>query len=765
MRKWVIVVGAAALLLAGLQAPGAPAAAAQRLRVPGLQHAAHLTQDTHGITHVEAASLHDALLLQGWVQARDREFQMDVNRRLPSGTLAELLGKGALQSDVQLRTIGLRRAAQRSWDAAAPELRNAVQAFTAGVNAYAGSHALAPEYGALGVTSFAPWTPVDSIVVGKLIAFGLSFDLDIDRTVRLQTYVAALGPVKGAALLSQDVGRVEPFSHASTVPDATHLARAAAALARGSAVRDHLNAAAALGRAYLAKVREIPVLQRARTRDGAQGSNEWAVSGARTVTGLPIMANDPHLALSMPSTFYPIGLRAHGLNVEGEGFAGAPGVVLGHNDFVEWGATTNPMDVTDTYLEQVQPDASSPSGLSTTYRGAKEHVLAIPETFRYNTLAGGVATATAADGVPPVTLVVPRRNNGPILQLGGTPGSALPAGQALSVQYTGFSATQELLTFLMWDRARSLREFRAGLDYFDVGSQNWAYADRRGNIAYFTSAEMPVREDLQAGTVTGLPPWFIRSGTGGNEWAPVTHRQPHQATPYEIYRQDEMPQVVNPPAGWFVNANNDPAGTNLDNDPLNQLRAGGGIYYLNAGYDGFRAGRITEMLRARLAQGKVSVADMKAMQADTVLLDAEYFVPWIRQAFAAATAPGARAAGGPGCRPAGGAGGAAAGGMGLQHADRRCPGVRRRRRERRARRAVGDRAGKQRRRHALRGVAVEAPCERRRRAPRAAAQAGRRRGAVGDQAPARQLGREPRGRRLGHRLLRRTRREQPDGGA
>ena len=168
-----------------------------------------------------------------------------------------------------------------------------------------------------------------------------------------------------------------------------------------------------------------------------------------------------------------------------------------------------------------------------------------------------------------------------------------------------------------------------------------------GNIAYFTSAEMPVREDLQAGTVNGLPPWFIRNGQGGNEWLPVQHPQPHQAIPYEIYPAAEMPHIINPPAGWFVNANNDPAGTNLDNDPLNQVRPGGGIYYLNYGYDGFRAGRIEQMLRQRLAGGhKVSMSDMQAMQADTTLLDAEYFVPHITQAFADAKASSGAATGG-----------------------------------------------------------------------------------------------------------------------
>ena len=239
--------------------------------------------------------------------------------------------------------------------------------------------------------------------------------------------------------------------------------------------------------------------------------------------------------------------------------------------------------------------------------------------------------------MPPATLIVPRRNQGPIVQLD------LAHGSALSVQYTGFSATFELQTFLLWDKARNLTDFREGLRFFDVGSQNWAYADTKGNIAYFTSAEMPVREDLQAGTVAGLPPWFIRNGQGGNEWLPVKNAQPQQAIPYEIYPPAEMPHVVNPAAGWFVNANNDPAGTALDNDPLNQLRPGGGIYYLNPGYDGFRAGRITELLRQRLSgkpdghgdrdHRKISIADVQAMQADTTLLDAEYFVPWLTRAF------------------------------------------------------------------------------------------------------------------------------------
>jgi penicillin amidase len=145
---------------------------------------------------------------------------------------------------------------------------------------------------------------------------------------------------------------------------------------------------------------------------------------------------------------------------------------------------------------------------------------------------------------------------------------------------------------------------------------------------------MPLREDLEAGTVDGLPPFFVRDGTGGNEWLPVDDPQPNQALPYEILPPDEMPQTLNPAAGWFVNANNDPAGTTLDNDPLNQIRPTGGIYYLNPVYDGFRGGRITEMIRAELARdGSISFDEMQDMQADVSLLDADVLVPYLLAAF------------------------------------------------------------------------------------------------------------------------------------
>src|SRR5258707_8581246 len=135
------------------------------LRLAALWAAAEVTRDTLGVAHINARNEHDLFFLQGYVHAQDRLFQMDMNRRLGSGTLAELLGEGALPTDVQLRTIGLRRAAERSFAALSARAQAAVQAYAAGVNAFASSNALPIEYGALELTQFQPWTPVDTLTV------------------------------------------------------------------------------------------------------------------------------------------------------------------------------------------------------------------------------------------------------------------------------------------------------------------------------------------------------------------------------------------------------------------------------------------------------------------------------------------------------------------------------------------------------------------------------------------------------------------------
>jgi penicillin amidase len=610
------------------------------VHLPGLHDAATLVRDTAGIVHVTAADEHDLFFLQGWVHAEDRLFQMDVTRRTASGTLAELLGSGALGRDVQLRTFGLRRAAARGEPLLSRSTHEALEAYAAGVNAWVKAHAgaLPPEYAPLGVTTFAEWTVLDSLASAKLIAFGLSFDLDdIDRTIALVGYEQAgqaLG-FDGARLFSEDLFRSAPFDPASTVPDAQGPAPAVktrTAVRAGAARLEPRTLE--LAREWMKRIHADPFLSRLAGRDDRDGSNQWVVAGAYTASGATMLASDPHLALGAPSTFYPIHLRAGTYDAIGNSFAGVPSVVVGHNRHVAWGATVDPFDVTDVYQEQLVPDGTSPSGLSTVYRGELEHVIAIPEQFYFN--QGGTLVQENPPAVPPATLVVPRRNGGPIVQFDPK------TGVALSVQYTGFSGTREVETFLGFDRARNLDDFVQALQTFDAGSQNFCYADDAGNIAYFTNSEIPVREDLQAGTVNGLPPWFIRDGQGGNEWLPVQHPQPDQAVPYEILPFSELPQIVNPPAGFAVNANNDPAGLTLANRVLANQRPGGGIYYLAPGFDtGFRAGRITRRIQEVLAHGKMTFEQMQSIQADVQLLDGEVLAPFVVQAFANARREGA----------------------------------------------------------------------------------------------------------------------------
>ena len=621
--------------------PGAP------LQVPGLSDTVHVFRDAHHIPHIFAKNDPDVLFTLGWVHAQDRLFQMDVLRRTFSGTLAELVGEPALASDVQIRTLGLRRAAEASLPALTPETRVWLESYARGVNAWIAdaSHALPPEYSALELTraSIPAWTPVDSIVIAKGLAFSLSFDLtDIDLTVALDAFQEAGedGGFNGAVLFSQDVYRTAPFDPTVSIPGGGRGSRGAAASA-------HLDRAADLARVYRERAVAVPLLRRALERQRDRGSNWWIASGKVTESGRPILANDPHLGLDTPSIFYEAQIRSipgngagDAMNAFGVTFPGIPAIVLGCNPRVCWGATTNPMDVTDVYLERlVLGPGGAPSGV--VFEGQSRPVTLIPQVFRLNVVGNGTVDSLVDAGVGPLqgglTVVVPHRNNAPIVEVDI---SDPTAPFALSVQYTGWGATREMDAFRIWNRAGSLGEFEQGLQYFDVGSQNWAYADVAGNIAYWTSAELPLREDLQnlERPDGGIPPFLIRDGTHTlrHEWLPVVRPQPGQAVPFAVLPQSEMPHVINPKRGWVANANNDPIGTSNDNDPLNQERRGGkGILYLGPYYDrGYRIGQIDRLLKAELARnGKFSVRDFERIQANNQLLDAQVLVPYILRAF------------------------------------------------------------------------------------------------------------------------------------
>jgi penicillin amidase len=284
------------------------------------------------------------------------------------------------------------------------------------------------------------------------------------------------------------------------------------------------------------------------------------------------------------------------------------------------------MDVNDVFQDPLQSNAL---GLPThtVHDGVPEPLNIQFQSFFVNVIGDGVPDNRVRANVPldggGITFISPRRNNGPIL--------GFFDGDALISQYTGWGPTFESKFVHEMNKARNIDEFKAALQYFDFGSQNWIYGDVEGNIGYFTSAENPIRSDLAMGTIEGLPPHFIRDGSGAlnNEWLPVMNPQPAQATPFEIMPYAEMPQVVNPPWGYIANGNNDPVGVTLDGNPWNQVRPGGnGIYYLNYSYSDYRQGRIDRVLKSLTERDEpVVIQDMMDLQANNQLLDAELTLP------------------------------------------------------------------------------------------------------------------------------------------
>ncbi|HID11551.1 MAG TPA: penicillin acylase family protein, partial [Candidatus Latescibacteria bacterium] len=348
-----------------------------------LERHVEVLTDPFGVPHIYAQNTHDLYFVTGYVHARDRLFQMDVTRRQASGTLAELLGQAALESDVMLRTLGLRRAAELSLPALSPEVLEELQAYADGVNYYiqkaTAEGKLPPEYGALELTEVEPWTVVDSLVIGKAIAFQLSFELDVENTLILLAYKDVFGGLVATTLFHEDLFRSAPADPASAIPDAmgSGVARRGVELAATLSGFDPETYLASLGPAlklaedYYNRIRNLDFFQPILNRKEV-GSNWFLLSGRNTTSGYPVIANDPHLALTSPSIFYEVHQVIPGeLNVYGVTFAGIPLVIQGQNPWIAWGSTMNPMDVTDTFKEKI---VQQNGRLFTYFRGQLEPV-------------------------------------------------------------------------------------------------------------------------------------------------------------------------------------------------------------------------------------------------------------------------------------------------------------------------------------------------------------------------------------------------------
>jgi len=621
---------------------------AEDFSFPGLSGTVTVYEDQYGIPTIKGDSELDVVFVQGYLHARDRFFQMDFTRKGVAGRAAELLGEAALPSDVQLRTIGLGRAATKTWPALDAETKGWLQAYANGVNTYLNNNPLPPEYTVLEITKVDPWTPLDSILIGKGLSasFSLGFG-DIDSTIKLGTYAGygeAIG-FNGQALFFEDTHRSAPPDDRVTAPDflqsmssATE-SRTEAATRTGEnkprieviGSRDVSEATLELAKNLRSKIDNAPLMQKyLQSQEEPNGSNAWLVSGEHTESGNAMIANDPHLTMDTPAIWYEAHLifdrDGEEWHVNGVNPPGAPGALLGCNSAACWGMTVNPLDVTDFFSEEFQTNALA-LPTHTLYKGNPEPIQQVFNSWFVNVVGDGVpdnmVRAKVGYTEGGITLVIPRRNDGPVLSIDGNSG--------LSMAFTGFRDTHELTMFRQLDLAKNVDEFRAALQYFDTGVQNVYWADVEGSIAWFTTSEKPMREDLANFTIDGLPPWFIRDGTGAaaNEWLPVMNPQPQQALDFEILPFEEMPHMVNPAKGFVTNANNDPVGTTLDNVPYNQVRPNGaGLYYLNSHYPSYRMGRVDREIKAMIDSGApIAVDDFKRLQANVNLLDAELVLP------------------------------------------------------------------------------------------------------------------------------------------
>lgn len=583
------------------------------LRIAGLHGQVTVVRDAAGVAQIYADDPHDLFLAQGYVHAQDRMWQMEVWRHIASGRLAELFGASEVPTDRFIRTLGWRQAAENDLAAASPELRDDLAAYADGVNAYLGGHrdalglafvvtGLKSGLGGIGGYQPEPWTPVDSAAWEKVQAFNLGgnfadeiFRMSADAKLGDPAMTNELTPAYAAGMPVIDPTGAPLGSAAAATAGITAGASRGAApspAAGTAATGPRVAGASSPPGADLAAWRTVAGLGShllalagldaagGLAGDRGIGSNDWVVAPSKSATGHALLANDPHLGISMPSVWYMNGLHCRKVDaacpfdVVGVSFPGSPLVILGHNARIAWGATNVGPDVQDLFIEKVDP--ADPAKYL--FKGASLSFTTRTETIK---VAGG----------EPVTFTVRSTGHGPIIN--DVEDRLKGSATLYALQWTATAAPDTTLqSFLDLDKAVDYTTFRAALASYVAPSQNFVYADVDGHIGYQVPGWIPIRQDPADQGQRPVPGW-----DGQHEW---TGRIAY----------DDLPRLFDPPSGVIVTANN---------AVVNKAYP----YFIARDWDpGYRAKRITQLLSAFAASGGVTTDEMRGIEMDTTILRA-----------------------------------------------------------------------------------------------------------------------------------------------
>ncbi|WP_205136297.1 penicillin acylase family protein [Virgibacillus halotolerans] len=507
------------------------------IELPMLEHEVVVMTDEDGVPHIQAENDHDLYMAQGYVQAQDRMFQMELSRRQASGTLSEVVGDSAIDNDKYFRTLGLRRAAEKSYDLYTDEGKQVLDWFAEGINTYI---AEAKETGRLPVefklvgSEPEPWTPIDSLTIGKYMAFDLGghweqqafnyYLLNAFDEEKAYELFPSYPKNKPEIIGEDEIDVASSFEHAVVPPS-------------------------------------------------FNGSNNWVVSGEKTASGMPLLADDPHLGLATPSIWYQMHLKTDDVNVSGVIFAGVPGIILGQNEQIAWGVTNTGPDVQQLYMEKQNPEKPG----EFLFEDEWETATVIDEPIK-------VKDGKTED------YQVKETRHGPIVSE-----FAEDSGKdtVFSLRWTALDPTTELESILEINRATNWKEFEKGLEKFLAPAQNFVFASKDGTIAYKANGNIPIYEDGDDALLP-LPGW----------------EKKHEWTDYIPF--DELPRVVNPEKGFIASANNKVVGETYP------------YHISNMWAQPYRYERIAEVLEK---SDELTAIDMKNLQMDTVNLQAREFVP------------------------------------------------------------------------------------------------------------------------------------------